>query len=229
MKATGGVAEYNLTDPATGEVKAVTWAALALDTIYYRYSEEEVRYILVYGRPFSPMPAWGVAGGGPMNEQQIDTLLAYLKSIQIPRENCGVGEDDELICPSGNLPADVQQQIDAAANKAVEDGDAASYGEALYNLAVASGAYSCARCHTPGWSWGEPGVSGQGALGWNLTGGATGQHFPNESDMIAFITSGSTQGAKYGTQGQGTGRMPGFGNMLTADQIAAIVEYVRSL
>ena len=71
---------------------------------------------------------------------------------------------------------------------------------------------------------GPIGVAGQGALGWNVTGGATGQHFPNESDMIAFVTSGSTQGAKYGTQGQGTGRMPGFGNMLTAEQIAAIVE-----
>ena len=93
----------------------------------------------------------------------------------------------------------------------------------------ASGAYSCARCHTPGWSYGEPGVAGQGALGWNLTGGAEGRHFPNEADLIAFVKTGSTQGAKYGTQGQGTGRMPGFGNMLTDEQIAAIVEYVRSL
>jgi mono/diheme cytochrome c family protein len=72
-------------------------------------------------------------------------------------------------------------------------------------------------------------VSGQGALGWNVTGGSTAEHFPNESDMIEFIKSGSTEGAKYGTQGQGTGRMPGFGNMLTDEQIAAIVDYVRSL
>jgi len=33
--------------------------------------------------------------------------------------------------------------------------------------------------------------------------------------MIGFIKAGSTQGAKYGTQGQGSGRMPGFGSMLT--------------
>jgi mono/diheme cytochrome c family protein len=225
----GGVAEYNITDPATGEVRAVTWVAPALNTIFYRFDEEEVRYILVYGRPFSPMPPWGVEGGGPMNDQQIDTLLAFMRSIQIEREDCGVGEDDPLTCPSGHLPTDIQEEIDAAANKAVEDGEAASYGEALYNLAMSSGAYSCARCHTPGWSWGDPGVSGQGALGWNLTGGAAAQHFPNESDMIDFIKNGSVQGAKYGTQGQGSGRMPGFGNMLTDEQIAAIVEYVRSL
>ena len=229
MKATGGVAQYNLTDPATGDVTAVSWTAPALNTIYYRYSEEEIRYILTYGRPFSPMPAWGVAGGGPMNDQQIDTLLAYLKSIQIERVDCGVGEDDPLVCPSGHLPAQNQQEIDAAARKSVEDGTYSSYGEALYNLALNSGAYSCARCHTPGWSYGNPGVAGQGALGWNLTGGAASKHFPNAADMVTFIKSGSTQGAKYGTQGQGTGRMPGFGNMLTDEQIEAIVQYVRSL
>ena len=71
-----------------------------------------------------------------------------------------------------HLPVDTQQEIEASARKAVEDGTYASYGEALYNLALGSGAYSCARCHTPGWSWGDPGVPGQGALGWNVTGGA---------------------------------------------------------
>jgi len=172
MKATGGVASYNLTDPATGDVTAVSWAAPALDTIYYRFSEEEIRYILVYGRPFSPMPAWGVAGGGPMNDQQIDTLLAYLKSIQIERVDCAAGEDDAQVCPSGHLPAETQQQIEAAARQSVTDGTYATYGEALFNLSLNSGAYSCARCHTPGWSYGNPGVPGQGALGWNLTGGA---------------------------------------------------------
>ena len=107
----GGVAQYNLTDPATGEVRSVSWAAPALNTIFYRFSEDEVRYILVYGRPFSPMPPWGVEGGGPMNEQQIDTLLAYMRSFQIERENCGVGEDDPLTCPSGHLPAEIQQKL----------------------------------------------------------------------------------------------------------------------
>jgi mono/diheme cytochrome c family protein len=47
--------------------------------------------------------------------------------------------------------------------------------------------------------------------------------------MIAFIKNGSTLGARYGVQGQGSGRMPGFGSMLTDEQIRAIVEYVRSL
>ena len=47
--------------------------------------------------------------------------------------------------------------------------------------------------------------------------------------MIDFIKAGSEVGKKYGIQGQGSGRMPGFGNLLTDEQIKAIVEYVRSL
>lgn len=225
----GGVAAYNVTDPGTGETRAVNWIAPALNTIFYRFSEDEVRFILVYGRPFSPMSPWGVEGGGPMNDQQIETLISFLHSIQIEREDCGEGEDDARTCPSGHLPTAEQEAIDAAARQAIEDGEAASYGEALFNLELASGAYSCARCHTPGWSWGEPGVSGQGAFGWNLTGGRAAAQFPNEADMIAFIKNGSVYGAKYGIQGQGSGRMPGFGSMLTDEQIRAVVEYVRSL
>ena len=229
MNGVGGVAAYNVTNPATGETQAVQWKAPAVNTIFYRFDEDEVRFILVYGRPFSPMSPWGLEGGGPMNDQQIDTLLAYLQSIQIPREGCAEGEDDPRICPSGHLPADVQADIDAAARESVADGTYASYGEALFNLELASGAYSCARCHTTGWSWGQPGVPGQGAFGWNLTGGSVDAHFPNEQDMVDFIKAGSVLGAKYGIQGQGSGRMPGFGAMLTDEQIQAVVEYVRSL
>ena len=47
--------------------------------------------------------------------------------------------------------------------------------------------------------------------------------------MIDFINAGSEYGKRYGVQGQGSGRMPGFGSMLTEEQIQKIVEYVRSL
>lgn len=64
---------------------SVTWAAPAINNVMYRYTDEEVRYWLVYGRAGTPMPAWGAEGGGPLNTQQIDELLAYLHSIQIPQ------------------------------------------------------------------------------------------------------------------------------------------------
>ena len=229
MRATGGSAPYTVTDPNTGQVKAVSWTAPALNTVFYRFDESEVRFILEYGRPFSPMSPWGLAGGGPMNAQQIQNLLEYLKSIQIPRENCLVVDADPLNCDGGGLPASNVDEIQAAAEKAVADGDYRTIGEALFNLELSSGAYSCARCHTSGWSYGDPGVSGQGAFGWNLTAGSTNVAFPNEQDMIDFVENGSEFGKLYGNQRQGTGRMPGFGSLLTDEQITAIVEYVRSL
>jgi mono/diheme cytochrome c family protein len=228
MAGVGGEAPFTVTDPVTGEVQAVNWKAPAVNTVFYKFDESEVRFILNYGRPFSPMSPWGLVGGGPMNTQQIDNLIAYMKSIQIPRENCAEGEDP-LVCDSGNLPAELQSEIQAAAEKAVADGEADTVGEALFNLELASGAYSCARCHTLGWSYGEPGVPGQGAFGWNLTGGSVNAHFANQDQLLSFIQNGSELGKLYGRNGQGSGRMPGFGNLLTDEQIDAILEYVRSL
>ena len=73
-------ADYTITD-ANGEfVEQVKWKAPALNTVLLRYSRDEVRYILTYGRPFSPMPAWGVKGGGPLNDQQLQNLIDYLET-----------------------------------------------------------------------------------------------------------------------------------------------------
>jgi mono/diheme cytochrome c family protein len=62
-----------------------SWAAPSVNDVFLRYDEEEVRYWLVYGRAGSPMPAWGAEGGGPLNTQQIDELLAYLEYIAEPQ------------------------------------------------------------------------------------------------------------------------------------------------
>jgi len=234
MEGTGGQAPYAVTDPNTGEVKSVNWYAPALNTVFYRFSKEEVRFILNYGRSFSPMSAWGAPGGGPMTEQNIETLLVYLETIQVAPESCVTDKSftataDPSICEGGVLPQADRDKIQAGVDAYLAANPGASEGEALFNLELGSGAYSCARCHTTGWSYGQPGVTGQGAFGWNLTGGATNSHFPNEQDMITFIKSGSSNGKKYGMQGQGSGRMPGFGHLLTDEQIKAIVEYVRSL
>ena len=51
-----------------------------------RYDDEEIRYWLVYGRANSPMPAWGLEGGGPMNDGQLSDLLEYLRYFQISQQ-----------------------------------------------------------------------------------------------------------------------------------------------
>jgi mono/diheme cytochrome c family protein len=229
MKANGGTAPYTVTDPVTQQVRAVNWYAPALNTVLYRFDDSEVTYILTYGRPGSPMSAWGLDGGGPMNAQQIQTLIEYIRSIQIPREDCSKDEQYDPNCPSGHLPAKMQADIEKAARQSVADGTYTSYGQALFNLNLNSGAYSCARCHTKGWSYGDPGVPGQGAFGWNLTGGDVTAKFPSQEAMKTFVQNGSVNGAPYAPQSQGSGKMPGFGQLLTDQQLTAIIEYVRTL
>jgi mono/diheme cytochrome c family protein len=232
MKGGGGNAEYTITDPNTGEVRAVSWNAPALNTVMYRYSEDEVRYILEYGRPFSPMSPWGVKGGGPMNFQQLDTLIAYLKSIQLPQEGC---TKEKPLCKGkdGKLNAAAKKDYDDQVAQYIKDeaakGRVVSEGEALFQMSAVAGAYSCARCHTKGWSYGDPQQMGGGWFGPNLTGGSETRQFPNVKDNEAFICNGAEDGKKYGAGGQGSGKMPAFCGVLSDSQISSIVEYIRGL
>ena len=47
--------------------------------------------------------------------------------------------------------------------------------------------------------------------------------------MKEFIETGSENGVGYAPQSQGSGKMPGFGQLLTDQQLNAIIDYVRSL
>jgi len=84
-EAQGGSTSFALSDPLNPDnpPRQVTWRAPELNTVLLRYSKAEVKSVLVYGRAGTPMPPWGVLGGGPMNDQQIDDLIAYLESIQL--------------------------------------------------------------------------------------------------------------------------------------------------
>jgi mono/diheme cytochrome c family protein len=218
MKAGGAAAPTVINDTLTGQVKEVNWTAPALNTVLLRYSEKEVFEILVYGRKFSPMPAWGIDGGGAMNDQQITTVIEYLKSISL------CDPEAEGLCEAAN--AIVTADVAKAREKAGETFDEGAY---LFSNVLSSGAYSCARCHTAGWSTGTAEVNGGGALGPSFVGGAAIRRFPTQADHEAFVALGSNRGDKYGVQGQGSGRMPGLGKLLSAEQIKAIVEYERSL
>lgn len=246
-KGVGGVAAYTITAPNGDFVAQVDWQAPALDTVLYRYSRDEVKYILQYGRPFSPMPAWGAEGGGPLTDQQLDNLIDYLQSIQLPATEVRAAVEEELAETCAP---------DDAGNCTLPDGEFATLGEAIFNMGLntqfAGGAFSCGRCHTDGWSYGQPGVPGGGAFGWAINGGRTLRQFPTAELQIDFVTEGAVAGASYGRFGQsGAGMMPGFGLnpnvepaevpgpivfpmspeqvMLTPEQIAAVVAYERSL
>ena len=79
----GGSTSFTLTDDAGNFVATVAWKAPALNTVLSRHSEDEVLHVLNYGRN-NVMPAWGAPGGGPLTSQQLQYLIHYLRSIQVP-------------------------------------------------------------------------------------------------------------------------------------------------
>ena len=243
-KGVGASAQYPLPNP-DGTTSIVTWRAPALNTVLLRYSRQEVTFVITYGRPFSPMPPWGVTGGGPLNDQQVQNLVDYLESIQLTPEQAQQQARDELTKMMALKNADGTPRY-------------ASEGEALFNMGIddgfAGGAYACGRCHTQGWSYATSydqvkAESGCGALGPSFCGGSVVRQFPATpgtfpctpedstsseatssssstssstggppptclnpfADQIKFVTEGSVDGARYGVHGQGTGKMPGFG------------------
>ena len=64
----------------------VSWTVPSLDDVLYRYDTDELNFWITFGRGNTPMPAWGLAGGGPMNEQQVGDVVNYLGTIQISQQ-----------------------------------------------------------------------------------------------------------------------------------------------
>ena len=167
----GGQASFIITDENGDFVDQVNWAAPALDTVLWRFSEIEVKDVLQYGRPGSPMAAWGTVGGGPLSDQQLDNVIDYLWSVQLTeaemREQVGAALEARDPALAERLAAVQEQNAEALATDptayectsgdfaCLSEADNLLLGEILFNLSeVASGAYSCARCHVPGASFG---------------------------------------------------------------------------
>jgi mono/diheme cytochrome c family protein len=170
---------WSSTTKRVGSSTGCTWNAPALNTVLWRFSEDEVRYILNYGRPGSPMQPWGVAGGGPYNSQQIDQIIDYLWSIQLPEEKMRTEVDDAVKAVDEDLydkMVAVREENDEKAKQLTEESgqektvldipgnDLARLdqqselwlGEILFSLkAPGAGAYNCSRCHIPGAAYGK--------------------------------------------------------------------------
>jgi mono/diheme cytochrome c family protein len=398
----GGAAPY--TEARSGV--DVAWSVPSLDDVLYRYSEEEVRFWMTFGRAGTPMPANGLDGGGAMSVQEIDETLAYLQSIQLPQADAfakvdgavdralaaiagGAAQTQSLInrqqadiadvkrssdelAAAGTFPDDIKDLFQApgtctaesaafvgttcdnpgldsdrdgltdetekeltaiaaiametilvdvalppdadgvvayeavpndvygvrfdpffafsnndpitntpapdldaaeqllghletdllligvAADREVQflegltsgltfleqsladgvwdvdfDTAASAMGVSVEDATRGAGLFNayCARCHTGGFSAGSPFEQGAGSGAWgpSLLDGRADVQFPHIQDQIAFVMSGSENAVKYGVNGIGTGRMPGFGQVLSATDIELIVKYERSL
>ncbi|MFT7602104.1 MAG: mono/diheme cytochrome c family protein [Acidimicrobiales bacterium] len=194
----GGSAPYVLQDGDGQFVANAAWNAPALDDVLLRYSEDEVRYILNFGRPGSPMAAWGTPGGGPLTTQQVQNLIEYIDTFQVQTlDTIAINESSDP--DASNLAAEeVAAAIYTEVDRSIEAGEFETVGEAVFNLGLFSdfrnGSLSCARCHTAGWSLGagafpdllSDSVSGCGGgnpsgIGFNLCSGSTRDRFPDDS------------------------------------------------
>ncbi len=92
---------------------AVSWVSPPLDDVFYRYDEDAVNYWLTFGRGNSPMPAWGLEGGGPMNEKQIIDIVHYLRTIQISQEEA-VARAGSVIPAERNRLANADSSMESA-------------------------------------------------------------------------------------------------------------------
>jgi len=102
--------------------KQVSWQAPALNTAGLRFNQGQLTNIITYGRPGTPMPAWGIKSGkGVLNEQSVNDLVNYLESIQIESDRAkefsteAVGEyrrgGDDLVEQQEKAVADAQAEL----------------------------------------------------------------------------------------------------------------------
>ncbi len=221
----GGVTTFIINDQNGQFVGQVTWNAPALNNVLYRYNEDQVRYVLNWGRPGTPMAAWGTPGGGPLTTQQIDDLIAYLWSVQLKPAAIRKQVDDAVKAIDPGLydrmievrksNADVvpNGKVEAVNANRMSRADEIRLGEILFNnQSIAQGSYSCARCHVAGAPYGQawqPFLRLQyGSFGPDLVGIET---QATEQQQFNLVFNGMDEGKLYFSRKQGNPQMPGFG------------------
>jgi mono/diheme cytochrome c family protein len=109
-EGSGGVAPY--VEKRSGV--AVQWAAPSLNDVFFRYDEDEVNFWVTYGRGNTPMPPWGIPGGGPLNADQVQDVVNYLKTIQVTQD-----ENLADVEPGINTALDTLANADATVEAAI--------------------------------------------------------------------------------------------------------------
>jgi mono/diheme cytochrome c family protein len=189
----------------------VSWQAPALDVVLLRYTRAQVTQIITFGRPGTPMPAWGVASGeGSKNEQSIDDLVNYLASIQISPDEARKASTEELEQARDKATADAedaQQAVTdaqaavtaappdqlASAQQELADAqetlaDALAWRDQLAAMSDGQIAFQqqCARCHTKGWSYFDPLDPDAAPLPGPQGGGAFGPNLTDGAEVRQF-------------------------------------------
>jgi mono/diheme cytochrome c family protein len=128
--------------------KQVSWAAPNLQLAPLRYSRAQITQVITYGRPGTPMPAWGVASGkGALQTQSIQDLVNYVESLSTTSDKAQATGTKEIASCSDRAACVGRKQLQlpktrAAADKWVVDAqaDLDAAQAALTNGGVENGA-----------------------------------------------------------------------------------------
>jgi mono/diheme cytochrome c family protein len=165
--------------------KQVAWQAPNLQLAGLRYDRKQLTQIITFGRPGTPMPAWGVLSGkGALQEQSIQDLVNYVESIittpdkaqaMAAAQTPATRKDAQTsVTAHRKVLADAQAAL-AALPATASDAERTTAQDAVTtaqaNLAAAIDwnqqmqlatdgqilfQNNCARCHTRGWSYFDP-------------------------------------------------------------------------
>ncbi len=185
-----------------------SWAAPNLQLAPLRYTRAQLTEIITYGRPGTPMPAWGVKSGrGALNEQSIQDLVNYIESIKTTTKKAQADAAEavsavrdaaaksvtdkqtaltEAQAKLAALPTTATAAERTAAQKAVTDAQASLTAATDWNRQMQSAAEgqilfqnNCARCHTKGWSTWDPTNPLSAPMPGPMGGGAYGPNLRN--------------------------------------------------
>ena len=133
------------------------WPAPALDTFVVRYEdnpnvddiESFLWETLYWGRPGSPMPAYGEDAAGPFTDEQIEDVKAFMLFNQVGEEEAEERNDEE---PDEDGEEDDDEDGEEDDDEDADDDDvAASAEQAAGTAAEATGeelyTQNCMRCH----------------------------------------------------------------------------------
>jgi mono/diheme cytochrome c family protein len=228
-------AEQTLKDAQGQAQKGVDDAQTALTTANQTLDSARTALITAFGDPTTTTDA--------QLTQQCDALEKQAEAEgQVDKSVADQGKACRTFLDAADGVVNAQANLDWAVKWQASREDVTD-GQLLFES-------FCARCHTQGWSIFDPtvpngtrvlglvgGGGGQGGgIGFNLRDGATERRFgpgtePGTLGFDAqsdFVHTGSEANKQYGNGGIGSGRMPGFGNMLTDDMITQIVSFERN-
>jgi mono/diheme cytochrome c family protein len=217
----------------------VAWAAPNLQLAGLRYSSAQLYQIITYGRPGTPMPAWGVKSGrGPKDDQSIRDLVNYVESLKTTpskaqaqaatdvaavrtaaatsvRDHQKALADAQAAAAALPVTASADDRRIAAEKVTSEQTELAAAITWNQQMQAASDGQilfqsNCARCHTKGWSYFDPTSPAANPAPGPMGGGAYGPNL-RQGDVNRQFTGPNGDADLYQWISEGVDANQGYG------------------